>query len=216
MTAAPAWQRVFDRVWFCAAPAERLAALRIFVGLFACAYVLGRFPYLVTYAGFNPKAFSPVGIVAILDRPLVPAAVYAIAAPEKAGLESPGELLTVGVKRQDQSVVLFVVAHEDHPPSQLPASPSPGSSHHQLGTSAFARAGSGTGWSHSYIQYSAPHGVGCLAGASQSGTPFSRASASPSASPSRLTYTQTARRFLGIMGSAYESGAERPEGDSAP
>jgi hypothetical protein len=80
MTEAPAWQRVFDRVWFCAAPAERLAALRIFVGLFACAYALGRFPYLVTYAGFNPSAFSPIGIVAILDRPLVPAAVYAIAA----------------------------------------------------------------------------------------------------------------------------------------
>ena len=71
--------RVFDRVWFRSAPAERLAALRVFTGLFACAYVFGRFPYLVSYAGFNPSSFSPIGIVAILDRPLVPAAVYFVA-----------------------------------------------------------------------------------------------------------------------------------------
>lgn len=72
--------RLYDRLWFSPAPAERLAALRIFTGVFAALYVFGRFPYLVSHAGFNPNAFHPVGVISILPRPLVPGAVYVIAA----------------------------------------------------------------------------------------------------------------------------------------
>jgi hypothetical protein len=61
-------------------PAERLALLRIFVGAFAVFYLAIRGMSLASVARFAPTSFSPVGPVAVLDAPLVPAIVYLLAA----------------------------------------------------------------------------------------------------------------------------------------
>jgi hypothetical protein len=68
-----------DRWWMAPAPPERLAALRILVGGFALIYLLARLPYFLSHAHFDPNQYRPVGILAlVLDRPLVPLAVYVI------------------------------------------------------------------------------------------------------------------------------------------
>jgi hypothetical protein len=71
--------RAIDRWWLAPAPAERVAALRLLVGGFALVYVAARLPHLVSYGGFDAAAFRPVGVVAVLGRPLGPIAVHAIA-----------------------------------------------------------------------------------------------------------------------------------------
>jgi hypothetical protein len=66
--------------WFAAAPAERLAALRIAIGLYALSWVVGRIPELRDLARLPAEHFRPVGVVRLLDAPLAPGAVVAIAA----------------------------------------------------------------------------------------------------------------------------------------
>jgi hypothetical protein len=67
------------RWWFAPAPAERLAALRILIGGYALVYVLGRLPELIGVARYGAAQFRPIGVVRVLDTPLPPAAVIAIA-----------------------------------------------------------------------------------------------------------------------------------------
>lgn len=70
-----------DRWWREVAPAERLAAVRVLVGVFAFAYVAIRLPHLLGYAHFDPDQFKPVGVVAVaLDRPLLPIVVKLLTA----------------------------------------------------------------------------------------------------------------------------------------
>ena len=53
------------------APAARLGALRVLVGGFAMLYLLARLPHFLSYGGFNPVQFRPVGAVWLLcDSPL--------------------------------------------------------------------------------------------------------------------------------------------------
>jgi hypothetical protein len=68
----------FQRYWFRPQPAERLAALRVIVGLFALVYVIVRAPHLASYAHFRAADFRPVGVVHLLDAPLPAAATYLI------------------------------------------------------------------------------------------------------------------------------------------
>ncbi len=69
-------KRISD--WFFApAPAERLAMLRILIGLYAFGWVTARLPEIHRVASL-PRGFRPVGLVRILDTPLPPAIVLAI------------------------------------------------------------------------------------------------------------------------------------------
>jgi hypothetical protein len=65
--------------WFAAAPAERLAALRILIGGYALVYVVARLPELASVARYGAHQFRPIGIVRVLDAPLPPSAVLVIA-----------------------------------------------------------------------------------------------------------------------------------------
>ena len=67
------------RWWFAPAPPERLAALRIAVGGFAMAWLIGRLPELAAVARSPASRFAAVGVVRVLRAPLPPAAVIAIA-----------------------------------------------------------------------------------------------------------------------------------------
>jgi hypothetical protein len=64
--------------WFAPAPAERLAMLRIAIGTFALAWVGLRMSEIYAVAQL-PTGFKPVGLVGILDEPLPPEVVLAIA-----------------------------------------------------------------------------------------------------------------------------------------
>ena len=55
---------------FADAPAERLALLRIAVGAFTFAYLLGRFPIYARGARLPGASFAPVGPVSLLETPL--------------------------------------------------------------------------------------------------------------------------------------------------
>jgi hypothetical protein len=68
-----------SRWWFASAPAERLAAVRIFVGVFALAWVVGRLGELSAVARLGASHFHPVGVVRVLDAPLPPALAVGIA-----------------------------------------------------------------------------------------------------------------------------------------
>jgi hypothetical protein len=67
-----------DRFWRAAMPAERLAAIRVLVGGYALVYLVGRAVHLASYAGLDPARFDPVGVCAILSRPLLPGVVVAL------------------------------------------------------------------------------------------------------------------------------------------
>jgi hypothetical protein len=69
--------RRFDAYWYFAAPADRLALLRIAIGSFALAYLVLRFPALTSVTRFSASAFHPVGPVSLLDAPLPAPVVYA-------------------------------------------------------------------------------------------------------------------------------------------
>src|SRR5690606_1044348 len=58
--------------WFAPAPPERLATLRIAIGLFATLYVLVRLPHFASFAALSPEAFRPVGPCVVLAAPLPP------------------------------------------------------------------------------------------------------------------------------------------------
>ncbi|MGN6110369.1 MAG: HTTM domain-containing protein [Kofleriaceae bacterium] len=78
MTARPSG--AIARWWFAPAPAERLAALRICLGLYAFGYVVSRFGELVSIARLAPAHFRPIGVARVLDAPLPPGVAIAIAA----------------------------------------------------------------------------------------------------------------------------------------
>jgi len=67
---APARNRCIDRWLLAPAPPERLAALRILVGVFAVGYLLVRTPHLFTVADFDADRFEGVGVLADLGAPL--------------------------------------------------------------------------------------------------------------------------------------------------
>lgn len=58
-----------DRWWRPAAPAERLAAVRILTGLFAFIYLAVRVPHTLSYTHFSARQFAPVGVLAPLGAP---------------------------------------------------------------------------------------------------------------------------------------------------
>lgn len=59
-----------DRWFYAPAPAERLAILRIVIGGFALAYLVLRWPNLISYAAFTDNRFDPPGVGSILSEPL--------------------------------------------------------------------------------------------------------------------------------------------------
>lgn len=76
-----AW-RVLAGWWFAPLPAERLAALRVLVGLFALAYLSSRLGQLLALPGLPRGSWRPVGAVELLTstpwpRPVVTALVLA-------------------------------------------------------------------------------------------------------------------------------------------
>ncbi|MEM9494281.1 MAG: hypothetical protein AAGC55_34365, partial [Myxococcota bacterium] len=69
-----------DRYVMAPAPAARLGAVRVLVGGFAMIYLWARLPNLISYGGFDPIQFRPVGLVALaLDQPLSATVVTATA-----------------------------------------------------------------------------------------------------------------------------------------
>jgi hypothetical protein len=64
--------RVIDRFWFAEAPAARLAMLRILIGGFALYLTVDHFSAWVDVGETSESMFTPVGVVAVLDRPLSP------------------------------------------------------------------------------------------------------------------------------------------------
>lgn len=71
--------KALSRWWFHPAPPERLATLRIAIGLFAWIYLIVRLPHFASFASMAPAAFRPVGPVSILSAPLPAGATWAIA-----------------------------------------------------------------------------------------------------------------------------------------
>jgi hypothetical protein len=70
---------LFDDVFRPLAPPERLAALRIFIGVFSAIYVMVRAPALASVA-HQTTGFAPVGPLRWLSHPLPPWCVYAVVA----------------------------------------------------------------------------------------------------------------------------------------
>ena len=66
------------RWWFPPFPAERLAMLRILVGLYSVIYFGVRLPYWFSFARHRAPQFQPVGPLSWLDGPLDPAAYRTI------------------------------------------------------------------------------------------------------------------------------------------
>ena len=58
------------RWWFPSVPRERLATLRILVGLFAFVYASARVTHFADYSRFQPEQFRPIGIVTLANGPL--------------------------------------------------------------------------------------------------------------------------------------------------
>lgn len=68
--------RAIDGYWMAPAPAERLAAVRMVVGAFALLYLVGRLPYWMSHAHFDPYQYQPVGLLAwVQPKPFVPVVV---------------------------------------------------------------------------------------------------------------------------------------------
>ena len=59
-----------DRWWRPSVPAERLATLRILVGLFTFVYACARVMHFADYSRFQPEQFRPIGIVTFASGPL--------------------------------------------------------------------------------------------------------------------------------------------------
>lgn len=71
---------VVRRWWFTAGRAEQVAALRIFLGGFALAYLLVRWGELVAIARLPASHFRPIGVTRILEAPLAPGLAIALTA----------------------------------------------------------------------------------------------------------------------------------------
>lgn len=74
---ARAPRRLAD-AWFAPAPAERLAALRIGVGLYCLVFLAARGLHLWDLAAMPRRDFVPVGLARLLDGPLAPAVHHAL------------------------------------------------------------------------------------------------------------------------------------------
>ena len=61
-----------NRLLFASAPASRVAALRVIVGLFSLSYLLPRYDLLTAISQGDPELFRPVGVAFLLDDPLPP------------------------------------------------------------------------------------------------------------------------------------------------
>ncbi len=59
-----------DRLYFVPMPARRLAAVRVYVGLYAAIYLVARLPHLLSFATYDPAFFAPVGVASLLDAPV--------------------------------------------------------------------------------------------------------------------------------------------------
>ena len=66
---------ILARAVFAPAPPERLATLRLLIGGYALVYLLIRSVHLMSYADADPVLFTPVGVVNVLPRPLLPSVV---------------------------------------------------------------------------------------------------------------------------------------------
>lgn len=73
MTKLSAW-------WFAPAPAQRLAAVRILIGLYGCVYMLLRAPEIIAVSRLPATSFQPVGVARLLGGPLPLAVVIALLA----------------------------------------------------------------------------------------------------------------------------------------
>lgn len=89
------WTKL-DRAYFAPAPAERLATLRVLVGLFSAVYLAIRAPYFVRLMSETPDRFAPIGVISLLDGPLSPSAGYALFAATFAS----AVLFTLGVRHR--------------------------------------------------------------------------------------------------------------------
>jgi hypothetical protein len=69
----------FDRYWFSAMPAARLATVRILVVAFALAYLLFGFAAVTDVGRFGADHFAPAGLAKVLSGPLPSGLVVALA-----------------------------------------------------------------------------------------------------------------------------------------
>src|SRR5262245_43630061 len=67
-----------DEFWLAAAPAARLAVLRILIGAFALYLVADHYSAWVKIGRTSASLFEPVGVVAVLDLPLPPGVFQAL------------------------------------------------------------------------------------------------------------------------------------------
>ncbi len=70
-----------------ATPADRLAMLRVIVGLYGVIYLLARLPHILSYALDDLDRFQPVGVIALGDAPMLPV-VFTVIALCTAGLSA--------------------------------------------------------------------------------------------------------------------------------
>jgi Vitamin K-dependent gamma-carboxylase len=71
--------RLSGRFW-AATPAERLAAVRVLVGLFCQVYFTIRLPHMMSYLGFPERQFEPIGVLWLLAQPPSAGAVILLGA----------------------------------------------------------------------------------------------------------------------------------------
>jgi hypothetical protein len=69
----------FERYWFSAMPADRLAVIRILVGTYAVLYLLVGFDAVTDVGRFGADHFAPAGLAKLLSAPLPPALVVVLA-----------------------------------------------------------------------------------------------------------------------------------------
>lgn len=70
--------RRWDTWFYAAVPAERLALVRICIGIYALIYLVSRASHLNAPLRYPASSFSPIGIVHLIDQPLPSHWVYAL------------------------------------------------------------------------------------------------------------------------------------------
>jgi hypothetical protein len=85
--------RRWDAWFYAPMPAERLALLRLAIGIYALVYLVSRASHLNAPALFPASSFAPVGIVRLIDQPLASHWVYALFG----GAVLTGALFTLGL-----------------------------------------------------------------------------------------------------------------------
>lgn len=66
------WAARLDNWWRPSWPAERLATLRIVVGVYGVLWLVARLPHLLSYARDDAARWAPVGVLSALEGPLAP------------------------------------------------------------------------------------------------------------------------------------------------